>query len=64
MIEDGVTGFLCSSSEDWQQALVALIDNPQRRLEMAQAAQLSVIANHSLAGERYDRLGGEIIDVA
>ena len=64
MIEDGVTGFLCSTPEDWQQALVELIDNPQRRLEMAQAAQLSVVANHSLASERYDTLGREIIDVA
>ena len=33
-------------------------------LAIAQAAQHSVVANHSLASERYDSLGGEIIDVA
>jgi len=43
---------------------VELIENPQRRLAIAQAAQHSVVANHSLASERYDSLGGEIIDVA
>ena len=64
MIEDGVTGFLCSSPEDWQQALTELTQNPQRRLDMAQAARLSVLASHCLSNERYDTLAGEIVDVA
>jgi glycosyltransferase involved in cell wall biosynthesis len=64
MIDDGVTGFLCSTPEDWQQALTELTENPQRRLAMAQAARLSVLASHSLSNERYDTLAGAIIDVA
>mgnify|MGYP001826970354 FL=1 len=64
MIEDGVTGFLCNTPEDWQQALTELTENPQRRLEMAQAARRSVLASYSLSNERYNTLAGDIIDVA
>jgi glycosyltransferase involved in cell wall biosynthesis len=37
-ISDGVTGYLASTTEEWRNALQALLDDPARRAAMAQAA--------------------------
>jgi len=64
MIEDGATGFLCETKEDWQGALDALINDPELRERMALAARAQVLAMHSLASERFNSLGEVITDVA
>lgn len=40
-IENGVNGVLCSTADQWKQALRALVDDPQRRLQMGEAARTS-----------------------
>jgi glycosyltransferase involved in cell wall biosynthesis len=48
IIEDGVNGFLADSSEEWYDRLVTLIDNPELRASMGQAARKTVEAHFSL----------------
>ncbi|WP_228391857.1 glycosyltransferase [Gluconobacter aidae] len=43
VIRHGETGFLADSPTDWYDALVALIDNPERRVRMARDAYHSVL---------------------
>ena len=38
MIEDGVTGFLCSSADDWEKTLSLLIENRKVRMRAAENA--------------------------
>ncbi len=38
VIRDGVTGYLCESQQDWYEKLVILIENKEKRQELAQAA--------------------------
>ena len=50
--------FLCSTTEDWSQALAELHARPSTRLAIAEAGQataLAVYSEESLA-ERWDRL--------
>jgi glycosyltransferase involved in cell wall biosynthesis len=64
MIEDGTTGFLCNSTDDWRHAIDLLINDPGRRMQMARAAREEVRATHSLASECFNTLGEVITDVA
>ena len=48
IIQDGVNGFLADSSEEWYDRLVTLIDNPELRASMGQAARQTVEAHFSL----------------
>ncbi|WP_228518301.1 MULTISPECIES: glycosyltransferase [unclassified Gluconobacter] len=43
VIRHGETGFLADSPTDWYDALIALIDNPERRVRMARDAYHSVL---------------------
>jgi glycosyltransferase involved in cell wall biosynthesis len=55
---DGVDGFLPASDQDWEEALVALIEDPARRREMGARARTRVEQEYSLAvvADRYQRL--------
>ena len=64
MIEDGTTGFLCNTADDWRRAIEALVSDPQSRMQMAKSAKEEVLAAHSLTSERFNTLGEVIIDVA
>lgn len=48
IIEDGVNGFLANSEEEWYDRLVTLIDNPELRASMGQAARKTAEAHFSL----------------
>lgn len=41
-IEQGVTGLICRTDEDWYQALTALLDNPDERRAMGERARTHV----------------------
>lgn len=43
VIVDGEDGILASTTEDWHKHLKALVENPQRRLDIAQKAQKKVL---------------------
>ncbi|TMV83321.1 glycosyltransferase, partial [Thioclava sp. BHET1] len=47
-IDDGRTGLLCSSVVDFTQALISLIENPDRRAEIGSAAREVVMERYSL----------------
>lgn len=49
IVEDGVTGYLARSSEQWRAALVALLDDAARRRRMGQAGRQRAEARYSLA---------------
>jgi glycosyltransferase involved in cell wall biosynthesis len=51
IIKDGVNGFLADSSEQWYERLRLLIENPDLRRSMGQAARATVEAQFSLAGQ-------------
>lgn len=63
MIADGKTGFLCQSSEDWQNSLGKLVNDAQLRRQMADAAHASVVSNYALDGSLYNDLGEVITNV-
>jgi len=52
VIQDGVNGFLVSSTEDWVEKLSLLIDNPQLRQEMGQKGRQTVLERYSVLSER------------
>lgn len=41
-IQDGETGLLATSPQEWEEALICLIENPQKRFEMGQKARQEV----------------------
>lgn len=45
-IEDGRTGLLCKTPEDWADALARLIGNADLRARLAEAARQEVLAHH------------------
>lgn len=52
VIEDGVNGFLVSSTEDWVEKLSLLMDNPQLRQEMGQKGRETVLKQYSVLSEQ------------
>lgn len=52
VIEDGVNGFLVSSTADWVEKLSLLIDNPQLRREMGQKGRQTVLEKYSVLSEQ------------
>ena len=50
LVIDGVNGFLASSEDEWVEKLRLLIENPQKRDEMAKAAQETVREKWLLSG--------------
>jgi glycosyltransferase involved in cell wall biosynthesis len=48
IVDDGRTGFLVHSTEEWIRALEEMKNNPARRSEMGKAARLDVEAQYSL----------------
>lgn len=57
MITSGETGYLCTTTEQWQQSLVALIDDAALRKKMGSSAQY-------LVNERYDLLSADFAHLA
>lgn len=52
VIEDGVNGFLVSTTEDWVEKLSLLIDNPQLRQEIGKKGRQTVLNHYSVLSER------------
>ena len=52
VIQDGVNGFLVSSTADWVEKLSLLIDNPQLRQEMGQKGRQTVLERYSVLSEQ------------
>jgi glycosyltransferase involved in cell wall biosynthesis len=50
IIEHGVDGYLCETADEWETALAALIDSPNRRKRTAQRLMAKVQSEHSLEG--------------
>lgn len=48
ILQDGVSGFLATSFDDWRQKLSALIEHPTLRQQMGQAGRLRVEESYSL----------------
>jgi glycosyltransferase involved in cell wall biosynthesis len=48
IVEHGVTGFLAKSTQDWQQALAFLRENPAKRREMGLAGRAKMERGYSL----------------
>lgn len=46
VIEDGVTGLLCSTTGDWESALLRLIDDESFRRELGERARKRCLASH------------------
>jgi glycosyltransferase involved in cell wall biosynthesis len=49
LVDDGVTGFLCRTDEEWLEKLCRLIDEPDLRCAMARAARADVEARFAPA---------------
>jgi glycosyltransferase involved in cell wall biosynthesis len=49
IVEHGVNGFIAETEEDWRQALMTLIESPDLRRRMGQAARQKVEREYSLA---------------
>jgi len=47
-IQNGVTGFLCSTEEEWYNAMTELITNEGRRKQMAKNAHREVLKKHNI----------------
>lgn len=45
LIHDGVTGILCSSTSDWEQSIIQLVDNPDQRERIGAAAYYYCLNN-------------------
>lgn len=46
VIESGVTGFLCGSPEEWEDALARLVEDPALRRKIGRQAQEAVLSTH------------------
>lgn len=46
VIEDGITGFLCRSQEDWENALMSLIEDPELGKVIGKKAQEVALQTH------------------
>jgi glycosyltransferase involved in cell wall biosynthesis len=49
IVENGVEGFLCDSSDDWFRALEYLVLNPEKRMEMGAKGRQKVLRSYSVA---------------
>ena len=52
IIQNGVNGFLATSTEDWVEKLSLLIDNPNLRQEMGQKGRQTVVQHYSVLSEQ------------
>lgn len=52
VIEDGVTGFLVNSPDEWKKALIRLIDDPAKRRTMGDAARARVDRLYSIEANK------------
>lgn len=52
VIQDGVNGFLASSTEEWVEKLSILIENPTLRQQIGQAARQTVLEQYSVLSEQ------------
>jgi glycosyltransferase involved in cell wall biosynthesis len=48
IINDGVNGFLASSPQEWYDRIITLIDNPELRTSMGEAARKTAEERFSL----------------
>jgi len=48
IVENGITGFLAESEQDWQKALMFLRENPEKRREMGLAGRAKMEHRYSL----------------
>ncbi|MCS7003806.1 MAG: glycosyltransferase family 4 protein [Cytophagales bacterium] len=48
IVDNGVNGFLCDSPQEWKDALVALLKEPQLRVRMGIAARRKVVEHYSV----------------
>jgi glycosyltransferase involved in cell wall biosynthesis len=51
IIEDGVDGFLAATPEDWAAKLARLVDSPELRGAMGQAARRKIVEQYSLQSQ-------------
>jgi glycosyltransferase involved in cell wall biosynthesis len=56
IIDHGVTGFLCTTTETWLASLRFLIENPKQRVEMGQKAREKVVLHYSVASNTHNFL--------
>ena len=52
VVEDGVDGFLVSSTEEWVEKISRLIDDPTLRKQMGERARLTVLERYSVRSEQ------------
>ncbi len=52
IVTDGVDGFLASNPEEWEQAISALVESPERRSRIGAAGRQRVIDAYSVAANR------------
>lgn len=52
VIEDGVNGFLATSTEEWVEKLARLIEDPILRQQMGQSARQTVLERYSVSSEQ------------
>jgi glycosyltransferase involved in cell wall biosynthesis len=52
IINDGVNGFLASTSEEWVEKLKLLIEGPEMALQMGEAARRTVVERFSVEANR------------
>jgi glycosyltransferase involved in cell wall biosynthesis len=60
ILEDGVNGYLCNTTEEWAEALSALIDDVQKRKDMGAAGRRKIVDHYSVqahAGRFIDLFG-------
>jgi glycosyltransferase involved in cell wall biosynthesis len=48
IIEDGINGFLCNSPEEWEQSLMELIKDTEKRKIMGEAGRKKILEHYSL----------------
>ena len=47
IIEEGVNGYLCSNDEEWESALLLLMNHPEKRQEMGMAGREKIKSSYS-----------------
>ncbi|MFT5919757.1 MAG: glycosyltransferase involved in cell wall biosynthesis, partial [Granulosicoccus sp.] len=48
IVDDGVNGFVCDSSEEWRKTLRQVLENPQSLQQFSEQARRKIEANYSV----------------
>ena len=65
IINNGVNGYLCASTEEWKACLVELLSNPEHRKQIGQAGRKTVEEKYSVKANygKYLEVLGKAVEI-